>query len=215
MKDRSEISGMTPFYKFITIIGRPIIKLITHYKTIGLDHIPESGGLILCCNHTSMLDIAILVLTNKRRIYFMAKEELFHVPVAGWFFRMMGGFPVARGAGDTAAIDKAKAIVQRGDILGIFPEGTRTKDPAGHPGKGKSGVALIAAQTGGDVLPATIRYKNYHGKVPYFTTKALISYGKPISTAELAFADDSRAEIKRVAGRIMDEITKSWEGLQP
>lgn len=90
---------------------------------------------------------------QKRHVYFMAKEEIFKNRLATWFFaKQLGAFPVKRGAGDTGALDTARRIVEEGKLLGIFPEGTRSKD--GRLGRAKSGAALIAAQTGASVLPS-------------------------------------------------------------
>ena len=96
---------------------------------------------------------------QKRHVFFMAKEEIFRNRLSSWFFgKQLGAFPVKRGAGDTAALDTARAIVGDGRLLGIFPEGTRSRD--GQLGRAKSGAALIAAQTGASILPAAIITKN-------------------------------------------------------
>ncbi len=198
---------MSAYYRIVRALGRPLARMIFWYKGHRRENVPEEGGLILCCNHTSYLDIAFLVLTCKRPIFFMAKEELFHNPIMGWFYRNMGGFPIKRGAGDTAAMEKAEEIVRRGDILGIFPEGTRTKEPDGRPMRAKSGVAVIAAATGADVVPAAV---NYHGKVGPFK-RIDITYGEKIPNAALQVDPTSRQDLKRVTGEIMSRITALWE----
>ena len=198
---------MTAYYRIVRTLGWPLGKLIFHFKGHRRENIPEKGGLILCCNHTSYLDIAFLVLTCKRQIFFMAKEELFHNPFMGWFYGHMGGFPIKRGAGDNAAMEKAEEIVRRGDILGIFPEGTRTKEPDGRPMRAKSGVAVIAAATGADVLPAAI---NYHGPVKPFR-RIDVTYGEMIPNETLHVEPDSRKDLKRATGEIMGRITGMWE----
>lgn len=200
---------MTAYYRTVRTLGWPLTKLIFWFKSHRRENIPEKGGFILCCNHTSYLDIAFLVLTCKRPIYFMAKEELFANPFMGWFYRHMGGFPIKRGGGDTAAMEKAEEIVRRGDILGIFPEGTRTKDPEGRPMRAKSGVAVIAAATGADVLPAAI---NYHGKVKPFR-RIDVTYGDMIPNADLHIEGNARADLKRATNTIMGAVTALWEGM--
>lgn len=201
---------MSFYYRFVKTVARPLAKLMLRFRAKGTEHIPESGGFILCCNHTSMIDIALLVLTCKRQIYFMAKEELFHNPILAWFFRHMGGFPISRGAGDEAALEKARDIVRRGDILGIFPEGTRTKDPAGHPGRGRSGAAVIASQTGAGVLPCAIHYAGYDGKMHFFKP-SYVRFGEMIPPEELQIQGLDRAEVRRASNRIMGTITAMWE----
>ena len=200
---------MTAYYRTVRTVGWPLTKLIFWFRSHRRENIPKEGGFILCCNHTSYLDIAFLVLTCKRPIYFMAKEELFANPFMGWFYRHMGGFPIKRGGGDTAAMQKAEEIVRRGDILGIFPEGTRTKDPQGRPMRAKSGVAVIAAATGADVLPAAI---NYHGRVKPFR-RIDVTYGDMISNKQLHIEENSRADLKRATNTIMGAVTALWEGM--
>lgn len=198
---------MKPFYRIVKTVAWPIARLIFWFKPIDKNNIPKEGGLILCCNHTSYLDIAFLVLTCKRPIRFMAKEELFKGRFMAWFYRNMGGFPIKRGAGDTAAIDTAKEIVSSGGILGVFPEGTRTREPDGRPGRGKSGAVLIAAATGADVVPVGI---NYGGKVGPFR-RISVRYGEPIKNSEIALSEESRGELRRVTTMIMGRITALWE----
>lgn len=201
---------MTAYYRIVKTVAWPLCKVLLRFRATGKENIPKEGGLILCCNHTSIIDIAILVLTCDRPIYFMAKEELFKNPLLGWFFRHMGGFPVARGAGDDSAMVKSREIVKRGDILGIFPEGTRTKDTVGHPGRGKSGAAVIASETGADVLPCAIHYSGYDGKIHLFR-RSYVRYGEIIGADELKISGADRTEIRRASARIMDTITEMWE----
>lgn len=201
---------MTFYYRFVKTLGTPLGKLLIRYKGIGTENIPKDGGFILCCNHTSMIDIGILVLTCPRPIRFMAKEELFKNPILAWFFRHMGGFPIARGKGDSKAMELAESIVRDGGILGIFPEGTRTKEPDGHPGRGKAGAAVIASATGADVLPACIHYDGYDGKVHFFR-KSRAYYGDIIPNEKIKINGDDRQDIRRASETIMNTITSMWE----
>lgn len=203
---------MTFFYRFVKTVATPLVKLMIRYKRVGVEHIPKQGGLILCCNHTSMIDIAALVITCPRMIRFMAKEELFRNPLLGWFFRHMGGFPIARGKGDTEAMKRAEEIVREGGILGIFPEGTRTKDATGHPAKGKAGAAMIASATGADVLPACIRYAGFDGKVHLLHTTH-VHFGSVIPNDQLRIEENDRAQIRKASETIMGTITQMWEDI--
>ena len=197
---------MTPFYAFWRALATPIVMALFWYKSRGKENIPAEGGAVLCCNHTSMTDIAFLVVTCPRQIYFMGKAELFKNPLIGWFMRKMGVFPVDRKSGGAAAIETAKRIVNEGKLLGIFPEGTRNHE--GRPGKAKSGVAIIAAQTGAPVVSAAVYHKTTG--LPIFQ-KSTMRYGKVISPEEFAMQDMSRAEIRRITEFFMAKITELWE----
>ena len=94
----------------------------------GLENIPAGGGYILMSNHRSNLDPIVLAEKAHGQVRYMGKMELFQNPILGWALRTIGTFPVDRGAGDTSAIETAQEVVQVGDILGIFPEGHRSKN---------------------------------------------------------------------------------------
>ena len=120
----------------------------------GKDSLPETGGAIVASNHIHLADPVFLYYSQKRQIRFMAKAELFDNFVTRALCKGYDAFPVRRGAHDTAALDKAAEVLRNGEILGIFPEGTRSRD--GKPGKAKQGVARIAKEAKADILPVAI-----------------------------------------------------------
>lgn len=195
------------FYTVIRAIGSIIVHLFFRIRVVGRENVPEKGGYILCCNHTHFLDVAFLMVEFKSHLCFMAKQEIFKNKLIARFIRGMGAFPVARGTGTggTAAIHTAEKLVNSGNILGIFPEGTR--NPHGRPKAAKSGVAVIANSTGADVLPVSVYYD---GKMTLFK-KVTLNIGKLIPNSELKMEETNRAELRRVAGHIMDKITSQWE----
>lgn len=197
---------MNRFYACVRAIATPIVKLLFWYKAHGVENIPLEGGAVVCCNHTSVSDIAFLIVTCPRQIYFMGKQEIFKNPLIAWFMRKMGVFGVDRKSGGAAAIETAKRIVNEGKLLGIFPEGTRNHQ--GRPGKAKSGVAVIAAQTGAPVVPSAVYHKSTG--LPIFQ-KNTIRYGKPIPAEDFQMADMSRSEFRRITELIMGKITELWE----
>nr|MDE5742077.1 1-acyl-sn-glycerol-3-phosphate acyltransferase [Oscillospiraceae bacterium] len=140
-------------------------------------------------------------------VTYMAKEELFKNKLFGWFITKLGAFPVKRGTGDMQVIDDAVAILNSGRHLVIFPEGTRSKD--GKVGKGKTGVAMIAARSGADVLPCGIIFE---GEKLRFRSKLTLKFGKVIPASEIAVEDASPKAVKEVKKRIMSEITELVEG---
>ena len=136
------------FYQFARIVVAVVIRFAYRITFIGLEHIPQDAktGFILSSNHISLADPIFVALKVKPRVYFMAKEELFQNRFFGWLIRKLGAFPVDRNSGDIGAIHYATELVSKKNVLGIFPEGTRSR--TGAMGRIKPGISIIAAQTG-------------------------------------------------------------------
>jgi 1-acyl-sn-glycerol-3-phosphate acyltransferase len=166
----------------------------------GLENIPKDSGFILACNHRSYCDPLFIAHKLRQPIHYMAKAELFRNPVIAFILRGVNAFPVARGTGDRSAIDTAISIIKGGEVMGMFPEGTRSKD--GQPLRPRSGVAIVAAETIADVLPCAVCFE---GKLR-FRTNVTVRYGKLIPAEKLGAQVDSRATIKAASRMIMDEI---------
>ena len=98
-----------------------LFHLIFPMKVTGVENLPAEGACILCSNHLSDWDPFLLACALPRQVVFLAKKELFEVPVVRWFVKKMGAFPVNRGSTDLAAIRKCMSVVKEGDVLGIFP----------------------------------------------------------------------------------------------
>ena len=188
-------------FRFICGIG---LRIKFKVELRGNENLDEKlkGGHIVCANHHSNADPILMVLGTKRQIFYMAKEELFTKNwLLGKIFKSVGAFPVSRGKGDTIAIHKAFQIVEEGKLLGIFPEGTRSKD--GELLRPKSGAALIAQKTKADILPVGITYENKEK----FRSKVIIHYGDIIKNSALGFTEEqSPRELKAASLMIMDSI---------
>lgn len=190
------------FYRFARLVCRIALHLAFHIQIEGLENLPKEGGYILCANHTSYLDPPLLGLHLDRNVHFMAKEELFHNRLFAWLIRKLGAFPVERGKGGEAnpALQKAIVIVGEGQALALFPEGTRSK--TGKPLRPKSGIVLIAAQTGADIVPAGI---SIHRPLR-FRTRITVRYGEPIPNASLGITGTSPQELKQASRTVMDAV---------
>ncbi len=187
--------------KIVTPIVCLLLPFRTRFKKEALEAI-EGKKCIICCNHTSLMDPAFLLVSYPKYIYFMAKAELFQNKLAAWFLgTVMKSFPVSRGTGDTHAIETARKILEDGHVLGIFPEGTRSK--TGELGRGKSGAALLAAQTGAHILPVCLvpRWKK---RVSFFHMTTVV-YGQPISPEELHL-DGEHPDLRYATRKIMTAI---------
>lgn len=195
---------MNAFVRYVTM---GVYKLFYNFHIEGTENIPQDRALVMASNHRSYADPVILTMPMKRPVTYMAKEELFKNRLFGWFITKLGAFPVKRGAGDLKVIEDSVAILESGRHLVIFPEGTRSRD--GKVGRGKTGVAMIAARSGADVLPCGIIFE---GEKLRFRSKLTLRFGKVIPADEIAVADGSPKELKAVKLRIMSAITELVEG---
>lgn len=198
----------TPFYAFGRALLIPIFKLLFFYEVKGKENLPDDGAFIVCSNHLSNNDPALLTITQKRQIFYMAKAELFKNPVLASLFRKLGAFPVHRGAGDGKAINEAENIVKDGKLLGIFIEGTRSK--TGEFLRPKSGAAIIAKQMNVPVIPVCITPKTKDKKVKPFH-KVTVSWGKPLTPEQLGLVNGENSEYRNASKMIMAEIQKLRE----
>lgn len=173
-------------YRFLYTTFRGIMSKIVFPTKVKrrYDVFPE-GPVILCCNHLSAADVILLIATCPRQLRFMAKKELFSVPVLGWLIRTMGAFPVDRGGGNVGALKKGTQLLGDGEVVGIFPQGTRCRDvdPRTTAGKLHGGMALMAQRTHATILPVSIETKGYH--IRGFK-RITLTYGEPVSYEDYA-----------------------------
>lgn len=190
---------------------RKLLSIVFHIKyRITLHHEENlaglTGGYIIASNHLTMLDPPMIASCVRGKFSFMAKEELFHKNAFVTFvITRCGAFPVVRGSGDNAPIEKAVEVLRQNRIFVIFPEGTRSKD--GRIGRVKSGVALIAGQSAAPVLPVCLKYS---GK-----RNVDVCFGKLIPTEELRIDGDDRKALRNVSKRIQSDLVSLWEELNP
>lgn len=205
--DYSKVKEEGKLYDNLRPVGNTLISSLYKVEYVGLENIPAQGGLIIASNHINALDPVFIALgVKERQIHFMGKKELFEKPVIRDVLKAANGFPIVRGGADKEALDYAINVAKEGKILGIFPEGTRSKDY--KPARAKSGVALIAKEAKADVLPVSI----YNCDNMKRGTKLTIRFGEVIPYEKLGLTDDGpREEIKECAKFIMSEIVKLWE----
>jgi 1-acyl-sn-glycerol-3-phosphate acyltransferase len=185
------------FYSFARSVVAGVFKPLYRIEVIGLEHFPKNGGVLLCTNHIHNFDPLVVGITAPRPVHFMAKEELFKVPVLGNIVRKCNAFPVKRGKGDRESLRAGLKVLKDGNVFGLFPEGTRSK--TGEIGKGLSGAGFFALRTEADVVPCAIIG-------PYKSLKTLkVVYGKPIAMEEVRAA---KASAEQVTELIMSEIHK-------
>ena len=141
-------------YLIIRALFQPFFHIYFRLSRIGREHIPSGGPVIIAANHRSFLDPFVIGTMVRRPMYYVAKKEMFTSPLRSWVLNALGAFPVDRGAGDKDMIETANAILARGDIVLMFPEGTRTRPGSlGHP---KRGVGRLALESGAPVVPVAV-----------------------------------------------------------
>jgi glycerol-3-phosphate dehydrogenase (NAD(P)+) len=153
---RAREKGVNPVVLLaVRALLTPFFLVYLGMKRIGREHIPKDGPVILAANHRSFFDPFVIGTMTWRPVYYVAKQELFtYNRLLSWLLNALGAFPVARGAGDQETIETAKVILGRGDIVLMFPEGTRTRP--GALGKPKRGVGRLVLETGAPVIPIAI-----------------------------------------------------------
>lgn len=185
------------FYSFAKAVVYGVLKPLYRFEVIGREHFPKDGGVLLCTNHIDVLDPPVVGINAPRPVHFMAKAELFTVPVLGKAVSHLNAFPVKRGMSDREALRKGLGILKEGKVLGLFPEGTRSK--TGELGKGLTGAGFFALRTDAAVVPCAIIG-------PYKAFRRLkVVYGKPINMTELR---ERKASAEETTELIMSEIRK-------
>jgi 1-acyl-sn-glycerol-3-phosphate acyltransferase len=175
----------------------------------GLEQLPASGPAILCPNHVSFLDSAFLMLVVGRRISFVGKAEYLDSWKTRWVFPALGMIPIDRAGGERseAALDAARNVLRRGELFGIFPEGTRSRDGVLH--KGKTGAARLALQVGCPLYPVGIvgtdRIQPPDAKLPRLFQPCSITIGSPIDVAKYDRLDDHLV-LRQITDELMYEI---------
>jgi 1-acyl-sn-glycerol-3-phosphate acyltransferase len=148
---------MEAYWKMRQVIGA-IFHLLTRLEVKGAENIPEEGGCLLVTNHISRLDTPALLVTATRRIYPLAADKYKNFPVFNWLLNISEAVWINRAEFDREALLNSIAVLKRGDVLGIAPEGTRSRNGALQ--KAKSGVAFLAARTGVPIVPVGITGTN-------------------------------------------------------
>ena len=165
------------FYRFCCAAARPFYNLVFPARVEGVENVPDEGGCLLCSNHLSNRDpFYLAVKLPRRHLHFMAKVELFKFKPLAAFMRGLMAFPVDRGHNDLNAVRTALKLLAEGHVLGVFPQGTRSRDNSRTPML--NGVAMIALRAQKPVIPA------YIGG-PYRLFRPIpVRFGKPVDLSD-------------------------------
>jgi len=194
---------VNPVYSsFLYALGKAVqsffFNVIWRRKAFGLENVPPFGTpVIFAANHRSVTDPSNAGSCVPYPIFFFAKEELFKVPVLGWYIRRVNSFPVRRKEHDVGALKTAVDVLEHGGALMLFPEGGRRLDPA-RQWKAKAGVGLLACKTGAQVVPVGIKNSDKLLKL----ARLEVVFGKPMKPPTAA----GREEYQKFADEVMVRI---------
>ena len=191
-------------------VALPVAKRLWHFDLHGLENLPAEGAAILCPNHISFLDSAFLMLLAGRDISFVGKAEYMDSWKTKYLFPAMGMIPIDRSGGEksSSALDMAEAVLRRGELFGIFPEGTRSRDGALY--KGHTGAARLALKVGCPILPVGIVGTDLiqppDAKLPKINKSCTIKIGRPIKVDRYRSRSDDHLVLRQITDELMYEI---------
>lgn len=198
-------------YRIGAALSALVCTLFGRWKVIGRDNIPKTGGVLLCGNHVSYMDPPALGSASSRQVHFMAKSELFEIPVISLFIKGFGAFPVKRGTADRGALKKAGELLQSGKVVGMFPEGQRSLDGTLLPSE--PGVGMIVLRAHVPVIPVAL--VNTEKLLPPHSlflkfSRVKVIFGEPIPLDDL-YGQSGREAVEEVGRRTMAAIGELLE----
>lgn len=211
--------------RVLAVILRPWVRLLYKVEVTGMENLPKSGGYVLAANHVTTVDalaVAYMMYFRLHRApHFLAKEGLFKTPIVGPVLLAVGQIPVFRGQRkNTDPMEAAYKVLRAGHVIGIFPEGTLTRDPDLWPMRGRTGAIRLAIETGVPIVPVgqwgTEKVmETYSSKLkPKPWHKVNIIIGKPIDVSAYVAKKNSTEELVLLTEKVMNEITKLVEQLR-
>ncbi len=202
--DNQSLQGETEvFYTIVRWVVNILIRILFDIQSEGFETFPESGPVVICSNHTSWWDPCVIGCLAPRPVYFMAKEELFSNPIFAWVLGNLHAFPVNREKADIRTVRRSLRVLENGEVLGIFPEGTRKSHP--EVTDAHAGAALLAMKGKAPVIPIAIRgtYK--------FRRTVRVACGKPFHI--VSSTGKRSSDLKQGSEDIMKAIVELWNYL--
>jgi 1-acyl-sn-glycerol-3-phosphate acyltransferase len=199
-------------FRMIQFTLRGIFHLLYRTEVYGLEKVPRIGRILLCSNHISYVDPVIIAAYIPRYTYFMAKKELFRLSFLSNLVTFLNTFPVRRDTTDRYAFDTSIKILEEENLLGLFPEGTRSVD--GIIREGKKGIGLISLLSGSDILPVAISGTNRIIQKPHkriFFPKIKMIVGDVIKTDRIISENEKKQAISIIVSETMKSIKVLYE----
>ena len=200
---------MSKFYRRIKKLFGKLFKWLYRVKIVNPENEPVDTPYILCCNHTALMDVTVISLSMKRQVHYMAKKEIFKVPLLRSFVKAMGAFPVDRKSGDVGAVKKTIELLKSGECVGVFPQGTRQAYVHPKDATIKNGIGMFADRSGVGILPVCIRTKKHKLKL-FRKTEFII--GKFIPPSELTLPEyTGREKYSKIAEMAFSKIVELYD----
>ena len=198
-----------PHYQAL-MVGTPLLcRLLGGWRVVGRENVPATRGAVIAPNHVSYLDPPAVGSALPRRVYSLAKKELFEIPIFGWIIRKCYAFPVNRESNDVAAFRHAIRVLQAGELLLVFPEGARSRD--GSLEEGGLGAALIASRAGVPIIPCALHGTDRvlpRGAWHLHRGLVQVSFGDLISLDEYPTKRLNKQQLEEVTARVMSSIAQ-------
>ena len=204
-------------YSFLRFVGSPFIRLLFRVKVYGKERFPDDGAVLICANHLSIVDVMIMFCIMPRQIRFMAKAELFSVPLIGFVIKKLGAFPIDRAGKDVASVKKSLSILSDGEVISVYPQGKRIRGVHPRATSTRSGPGMMVCRTKCTVLPVLFETKKWRIKL---FRRVHVRIGEPIVHAEWNLGEERDiTEYKRISDSIFDAICAlaetPYEGREP
>jgi 1-acyl-sn-glycerol-3-phosphate acyltransferase len=177
-------------------------RLATRARAYGRENVPATGGVVYAINHLHWIDIPLVGVVSPRNVWFVAKAEAANHRVAGWYLRLFGTIAIRRGESDRDAVRKMREEARRGNVIGLFVEGTRQR--SGRPGSAQPGAAMVALQEDVPVVPVAI-YGTQHWRIGNFR-RCSVAFGEPLTFEGLPRGGKGYKEATAVIERRIHEL---------
>ena len=203
------------FYRLLRGLVVFVCVSYTRATVIGKENIPKSGAFLLAPIHRSNIDTPLAAAVTSRRMRFMGKDTIWKIAPIGWIVSALGAFPVSRGTADREALRRCVAVLEAGEPLVLFPEGTRQSGPVVHPLF--DGATYVAAKAGVPIIPVGIggseRVMPIGSKMIY-PRKCVVVIGKPIQTVTNGTERLPRSALKDLSTNLSDELQRLFDEAQ-
>jgi glycerol-3-phosphate dehydrogenase (NAD(P)+) len=211
LHERTRVAGVNTFlYWSFRLPLELALKLYWRTSKLGCEQIPSQGPVIIACNHRSFFDPWVIGTMPRRPVYYVAKRELFKYRPVAWILNSLGAFPVERGKGDADTIRTARALLERGEVVMVFAEGTRTRPgPLGTP---KRGFARLALEVGAPIVPvAIIGTERVRRRFWLAPDKITVRAGAP--TEVEADPDFTPNQARELTEQVWQDVERLWRSI--